>query len=158
MKDTLPLFKSYPQIEENIPWIAIGNYPSPVERLSSLERILRADEIWIKRDDLCLVYTGGGIMVRKLEFILAYALSKGVKTLITIGRLGSNHALALTAHSRNLGFKSVLVLFNQPNACQVRNNLILDSYFCAEMHYCRFLYEDSSNSHEGILQVPFIWQ
>lgn len=59
MKDTLPLFKSYPQIEENIPWIAIGNYPSPVERLSSLERILRADEIWIKRDDLCLVYTGG---------------------------------------------------------------------------------------------------
>lgn len=134
MEDAPPLFKSYSQLGENIPWTRLGNYPSPVEKLSNLGRALRADEIWIKRDDL-LSNIYGGNKIRKLEFILADARSRGTKTLITVGGLGSNHALALAAHSKNLGFRSVLVLFNQPKTHQVRKNLILDSYFGAEMHY-----------------------
>lgn len=134
MKDTFPLFKVCPKLGESIPWTALGNYPSPVEKLSNLGRVLRADEIWIKRDDVLSSICGGN-KVRKLEFILADARTRGAKTLITVGGLGSNHALALAAHSRNHGFKSVLVLFNQPETRQVRKNLILDSYFGAEMHY-----------------------
>jgi 1-aminocyclopropane-1-carboxylate deaminase/D-cysteine desulfhydrase-like pyridoxal-dependent ACC family enzyme len=134
MKDALPLFKFYPQLRENIPWTPLCNYPSPVEKLSNLGRALGADEIWIKRDDL-LSSIYGGNKVRKLEYILADARSRGAKTLITVGGLGSNHAVALAAHSRNRGFKSVLVLFNQPKTHQLRKNLILDSYFGSEMHY-----------------------
>src|SRR5713101_2838243 len=134
MEDTIPLFKSYPQLEENIPWTRLCNYPSPVEKLPNLGRAVGADEIWIKRDDL-LSSIYGGNKVRKLEFILADARSRGAKTLITVGGLGSNHALALAAYSRNLGFRSVLVLFNQPETNWVRKNLILDLYFGAEMHY-----------------------
>jgi len=74
MKDMLPLFKSYPRLEENIAWIALGNYPSPVEKLSNLGRALGVNEIWIKRDDL-LSGIYGGNKVRKLEFILADARS-----------------------------------------------------------------------------------
>jgi 1-aminocyclopropane-1-carboxylate deaminase/D-cysteine desulfhydrase-like pyridoxal-dependent ACC family enzyme len=134
MEDAPPLFKSYPRLGENIPWTRLGSYPTPVERLSNLGRALRADEIWIKRDDL-LSNIYGGNKIRKLEFILADARSRGAKTLITVGGLGSNHTLALAAHSKNLGFRSVLVLFNQPKTHRVRENLILDSYFGAEMHY-----------------------
>mgnify|MGYP001772958760 CR=1 FL=1 len=144
MEGTLPLFKSYPRIEKYIPRVMLGNYPSPVKRLSGLERALGSGEVWIKRDDL-LSGIYGGNKVRKLEFILGDAIIRGAKTLITVGGLGSNHALALAAHSRDLGFKSVLVLFNQPNSYQVRKNLILDFYFGAEMHYA-----------DSYLKVPLI--
>src|ERR1700758_3621977 len=134
MKDTLPLFKFYPFLEENVPWILLGKYPSPVEKLSNLQRAFGANELWIKRDDL-LSNIYGGNKVRKLEFILADARSRKSNTLITVGGLGSNHALALTMHSKNLGFRPVVVLFNQPKTQQVRKNLLLGFHFGAEMYY-----------------------
>lgn len=144
MKDTLPLFKAYPELDGNIPWVSIGKFPSPVERLSKLEKTLGVKELWIKRDDL-LHSSYGGNKVRKLEFILADARSRGAKTLITAGALGSNHALALTVHSRNFGLKPVLVLFGQPVTRHVRKNLLLNSHFGAEI-YCA----------DSYLKLPFI--
>jgi D-cysteine desulfhydrase len=139
-KTSIPLFKYYPQLEENISWISLGKYPSPVEKLSNLGRTLGADEVWIKRDDLLSgIYEGN--KVRKLEFLLADAQNRESKTLITVGGLGSNHALALTVHSKNLGFKPLIVLFNQPKTEQVRKNLILDYHFGAEMHYADFYFK-----------------
>ncbi len=144
MGNTLPLFKAYPELDGNIPWIPIGKFPSPVERLSKLEKTLGVKELWIKRDDL-LHGDYGGNKVRKLEFILADARSMGAKTLITAGALGSNHALALAVHSRNFGLKPVLVLFDQPVTRSVRKNLLLISHFGAEIYHA-----------DSYLKLPFV--
>lgn len=144
MKDALPLFKAYPELCGNIPWIPLGKFPSPVKRLSKLEKNLGVKELWIKRDDL-LHSSYGGNKVRKLEFILADARSRGAKTLITAGALGSNHALALTVHSRGFELKPVLVLFDQPVTRHVRKNLLLNSHFGAEIHFAH-----------SYLKLPFI--
>ncbi|HSE83013.1 MAG TPA: pyridoxal-phosphate dependent enzyme [Thermodesulfobacteriota bacterium] len=144
MGNTLPLFRAYPELYGNIPWISIGKFPSPVERLSKLEKVLGVKELWIKRDDL--VHSDyGGNKVRKLEFILADVKSRGAKTIITAGALGSNHALALTVHSRNFRLKPVLVLFGQPVTRHVRRNLLLNSHFGAEIYYA-----------DSYLKLPFI--
>ena len=36
---------------ESIPHHSLGNFPTPVQRLSNLERALGFESLWIKRDD-----------------------------------------------------------------------------------------------------------
>jgi D-cysteine desulfhydrase len=70
-------------------------------------------DAWIKRDDL----TGGpygGNKVRKLEFLLAEARQAGARRLITVGAIGSHHALATTIYGRAAGFEVTAVLLPQP--------------------------------------------
>lgn len=35
---------------KDIPWIPIGNFPTPIHRLENLEKFLDYDGIWIKRE------------------------------------------------------------------------------------------------------------
>ena len=55
-----------------IPSLSLGNFPTPVARLSNLERALGLKSLWIKRDDLS-GRLGGGNKVRKLEYMFAAA-------------------------------------------------------------------------------------
>ena len=102
-----PLFLRFPGLELRTPRIALARLPTPVERLP-----LECDG-WIKRDDL----TGGpygGNKVRKLEFLLAEARAAGATRLITVGAVGSHHALATTIYGRRAGFEVSVVLLPQP--------------------------------------------
>ena len=63
---------------------------TPLEKLERLTKLLGGPAIYIKRDDL-LGLAGGGNKTRKLEFLVADALSKGADTLITCGAVQSNH-------------------------------------------------------------------
>jgi D-cysteine desulfhydrase len=107
---TLPaLFRWHPEVEEHIPWIPLGRFPTPVQ---PLELELPGDW-WVKRDDL----TGeayGGNKVRKLEFLLGAARRAGAGRLITAGATGSHHVLATTVHARSLALPVTAVLFPQP--------------------------------------------
>mmetsp|Transcript_138 Transcript_138/g.193 ORF Transcript_138/g.193 Transcript_138/m.193 type:complete len:362 (-) Transcript_138:214-1299(-) len=71
---------------------------TPIEPMSSLSKILGGDvNLWIKRDDQ-LGLTGGGNKTRKLEFVMADAVSRGADTIITYGAVQSNHCrLTLSA-------------------------------------------------------------
>ena len=75
------LFRRYPQLADKIPWLSLGDFPTPVERLP-LAGAHEDGNVWIKRDDLSSrVY--GGNKVRKLEFLLADAERQGAERLIT---------------------------------------------------------------------------
>jgi D-cysteine desulfhydrase len=72
---------------------------TPLQRLERFSRALAKDgpAVWIKRDDQ-LALAGGGNKTRKLELLVADALTQGADTLITCGGVQSNHCrLTLSA-------------------------------------------------------------
>ncbi|MEZ6189022.1 MAG: pyridoxal-phosphate dependent enzyme [Planctomycetota bacterium] len=108
----------------DLPWVSLGDFPTPVERLEGLGRELGC-ELWIKRDDRSGAPYGGN-KVRKLELLLARALQDGARTAVTIGAYGSHHALATAIYARELGLASELVLYPQPLTEHVLDDLLLD--------------------------------
>ena len=102
---------------EAVPYLPLGNFPTPVEHLSNLERALGFKSLWIKRDDLSGPL-GGGNKVRKLEYMFAAAQAspngEENKTLFTIGPTGSNHVRATAVYGRASGFRVECLLFKQP--------------------------------------------
>jgi len=131
---TLPLFEKYPTLEKRLPWISLGNWPTPVQKLEELGKSIDYPNIWIKHDDQSSG-TYGGNKVRKLEFMLADAQKKGYKWVITYGGIGTNHGLATVIHGQHLGMRTALVLIKQPLTDHVQENLLLDRHFGAEIHY-----------------------
>lgn len=128
---SIALFRAFPQLADRIPWLPLGSYPTPIERIE----LGRADR-YIKRDDLSAKPYGGN-KVRKLEFLLAAARARGARRLITVGAAGSHHALATTIYGKQLGFEVSLVLFPQPLTDHVREILLLDAAYGAELRYTR---------------------
>lgn len=129
---TLPLFEKYPELARHVPWMPIGNYPTPVQKLQKLGEAIGYENIWIKRDDSSSEIYGGN-KVRKLEFAIADALRKKKKYIITPGGVGTNHGLATAIHGGRAGLKVVLVLIPQPITGKVQENLLLDRHFGAEI-------------------------
>jgi D-cysteine desulfhydrase len=124
----LALFEAYPQLADRIPWLSLGRFPTPVQPLAI------AENIFIKRDDLSAQPYGGN-KVRKLEFLLAAARQRGARRLITVGAAGSHHALATAIYGKQQGFAVSLVLFPQPLTSHVRDILLLDAAYGAELRF-----------------------
>jgi D-cysteine desulfhydrase len=82
---------------------------TPIEKLSRLSDALGGPIIYMKRDDL-LGLAGGGNKTRKLEFLVADALTHGADTLITCGAVQSNHCRLTLAAAVKEGLKCRLVL------------------------------------------------
>jgi D-cysteine desulfhydrase len=82
---------------------------TPLEFLPRFSQALGGPDIFIKRDDL-LGLTSGGNKTRKLEFLLADALAQGADTLITCGAVQSNHCRLTLAAAVKEGLKCRLVL------------------------------------------------
>ena len=89
--------------------ITLGRFPTPLHRLERLSEELGGVDLWVKRDDLSGLGFGGN-KIRKLEFLMADALSMGCDCVITIGGAQSNHACQTAAAARFLGIEPVLVL------------------------------------------------
>ncbi len=82
---------------------------TPLEFLPRLTAALGGPRIFIKRDDL-LGLTSGGNKTRKLEFLVADALAQGADTLVTCGAVQSNHCRLTLAAAVKEGLKCQLVL------------------------------------------------
>ena len=119
---------------EGLPWVPIGNFPTRIHRLEKLSSFLGFDGIWIKRDDQTSNKYGGN-KIRKFEFVIADALSKGKKWILTYGGLGSNQVLAMTIHSKAFGLKTIGILSYQPITQHVLNNLYLMTHFGTYISY-----------------------
>ena len=124
----LPLFKRFPDLENQIPWLSLGEFPTPVHSLDHLD----LPNLWIKRDDLTSPVYGGN-KVRKLEFILADAKRKNNRSIVTFGGIGTNHGLATAIYCQRLGINCRLLLFEQPITRCVKQNLSLFHHFGAEV-------------------------
>lgn len=131
----IELFKEYPDLKNNIPHHPIGIFPTPVEQLPGLEKILGKSNIFCKNDGYSNPVYGGN-KIRKLEFVFGQVLKKNIREVVTFGCVGSNHALATSINAEKLGIKCVLVLFPQPNARTVRQNILLDYKHNAELIFC----------------------
>ncbi|RWX81703.1 D-cysteine desulfhydrase family protein [Neorhizobium lilium] len=117
---------------EDIPRLSLGFLPTPIEKLERLSSELGIS-LSVKRDDFT-GFGGGGNKVRKLEYLMADAVSQGVKVLITTGGHQSNHARMTAAAARKYGMKPILVLRgNRPELYQ--GNLLLDHLFGAEIDF-----------------------
>ncbi len=132
---SIPLFKQYPDLEKSLPRLALGNYPTPVEKLQKLGK----KRVWIKRDDATSSIYGGN-KVRKLEFILGDVLSKKKKKIVTMGGIGTNHGLATAIFCKEIGIDCRLLLFHQPVTENVKTNLRLFSHYRAKQVYRKSLF------------------
>ena len=117
-----------------MPWIELGEFPTPVQKMESLGKVKGFPNLYVKRDDQSSTLYGGN-KVRKLEFVLGDAQNKGRKLLMTIGGAGSNQVLATGIHGGRTGFKVKAVVSRQPNAQYVRKNLLLDKHYGVSIHH-----------------------
>jgi D-cysteine desulfhydrase len=101
-----------------LPWVRLGDWPTPVERLP-----LPGRELWVKRDDLSAEIYGGN-KVRTLEAIFGEASAAGATTIWSTGAFGSNHALAASLHAPAAGLAPGAILFPQPPTACARENLL----------------------------------
>ena len=69
----------------------------------------RGPEVWVKRDDLLGLFPGGN-KTRKLEFLVADALTQGADTLVTCGAPQSNHCRITLAAAVKEGLKCRFVI------------------------------------------------
>ncbi len=100
--------------------------PTPFRKLDRLSAELAGPELYIKRDDLTGLAFGGN-KSRKLEFIIADALSKEADVIITWASLQSNWCLQTAAAARRFGLQPILVLFKTSDlAPEYDGNLLLD--------------------------------
>jgi D-cysteine desulfhydrase len=131
----LPLFRHYPELEKRLAHLALGCFPTPVERLPGWGGASAPASLHIKRDDLSGVAYGGN-KVRKLEFLLAAAQRAGTPEVMTLGFAGSNHALATAYYARQVGLRCTAMLLPQANARYVRRNLLASHQCGAELQAC----------------------
>ncbi|HMN62164.1 MAG TPA: D-cysteine desulfhydrase family protein [Anaerolinea sp.] len=113
-----------------MPRLCLANLPTPVEHLPRLSAHLGL-RVLVKRDDLTGVAMGGN-KTRKLEYLLAEALSTGARTLVTVGAAQSNHCRQTAALAARLGLACILVLSGDESAAP-SGNLLLDRMFGAEI-------------------------
>ncbi len=130
----IPLFQEYPLLGNRLPFVSLGEFPTPIKRLENLGRELGLKKLYIKRDDISGKPYGGN-KIRKLEFLLGEAIAGGHKEIVTFGAAGSNHALASSVYSKKLGLRCRLYLTPQPNAHYVRKNLLMDIASGAEINF-----------------------
>ncbi|HSO35581.1 MAG TPA: pyridoxal-phosphate dependent enzyme [Labilithrix sp.] len=135
------------------PRLFLVHGPTPIVRYDALDEIVGA-RVWIKRDDM----TGGadsGNKLRKLEFLLADALERGARVVITCGGLQSNHARATALACAAHGLRSVLLLrvadptHARSSPLELTGNVLLDRLAGAEI---RFVSPEEYRERGGLLE------
>ena len=119
------------------PRLSLGHWPTPLEDLPRLSRLLEGPRILVKRDD-CSGLAIGGNKVRKLEFLLADAIEQGADTIVTLGGLQSNHARQTAAACARLGLQCELVLPRlvprDDSLYETNGNVLIDDLCGATRH------------------------
>lgn len=128
----LPLFERYPLLREKLPYVTLGEFPTPLEKLERLGQAINAPHLYAKRDDLSGTLYGGN-KVRALEFLLGDALRADHKQVMALGFPASCQALAQAIYARQVGIKSLAILFPQVSSEQGRRHLLMYESIGAEL-------------------------
>ena len=107
----------------NLGRVVLGTAPTPVRPMETVT-VGREVGLWAKREDAYGDGAWGGNKVRKLEWILAEAQRRGVRTLLTVGGTGTNWGLVCATYGAVHGFRTVLGLVDQPEDDRVREHLV----------------------------------
>jgi len=107
------LFRAFPDLVANVPWIPLARTPTRVEPCDAIADYLGRGGVFQKRDDQVSSLCGGN-KVRRFEYLLADAERRGARTLVTVGGLASSQVVASVLFGRAQGFDVTAVLFDQP--------------------------------------------
>lgn len=118
----------------DLPRTGLGFFPTPVQELKRLSYLLGGPQIFIKRDDQSGVACGGN-KVRKLEYLVADALSMEADTLVTGGAAQSNHCRQTAAAASIAGLECHLALGGEAVE-HYQGNVLLDRLLGATIHWC----------------------
>lgn len=116
-----PLLSRFPSLAGALPWMPLAHQPRPLEAFD-VGNAAGDGRLYVKRDDGNAARYGGN-KVRKLEHLLAEARLQGADTLVTMGGIGSNQALATALLGGAAGFSVRLSLFDHPVSAMTENNL-----------------------------------
>ncbi|MCP4250696.1 MAG: pyridoxal-phosphate dependent enzyme [bacterium] len=119
----LPLFQAYPRLGEAVPWLPLGDWPTPVTEARHFAAAQKLKALHVKREDLSHPECGGN-KVRSLEFLLADARQRGAGTILTLGAVGSHHVSRTAWHAGQLGMDMIGLVVHQPGAPYVQQNLL----------------------------------
>ncbi|MBN1574231.1 MAG: pyridoxal-phosphate dependent enzyme [Deltaproteobacteria bacterium] len=120
------IFSEYPELKGKISFKSYGDYPSGVEHLKSLSKVI-GSEVYIKRDDRASSIYGGN-KCRMMEFIIPDALDRKRKSLVTWGAIGSNQVLSSVIFGNQAGFDDITAIHNvQPYHPYVKRNLLIST-------------------------------
>jgi D-cysteine desulfhydrase len=134
MPGDLALFRAWPELRPRIPRCHFVEGTTPVEPFELAG--IPCGRVLIKRDDRCCRLYGGN-KPRKLEFVLARALARSARRVVTTGARGSHHALATTILGRSVGLHTSLILVPQLQTPEVERMLAQDAKFGAEISFAR---------------------
>jgi D-cysteine desulfhydrase len=135
------------------PRLFLVHGPTPIVRFDALDEIVGA-KVWLKRDDATSGAESGN-KIRKLEFLLADALERGARVVVTCGGLQSNHARATALTCAQLGLRSILLLRVADPAraraapLELTGNVLLDRLAGAEI---RFISPEEYRERGGMLE------
>jgi D-cysteine desulfhydrase len=115
--------------------VRLGTTPTPVRRLDP--GLAGGGEVWLKDESVFGDGAWGGNKVRKLEWIIPEAQRRGVRTLFTVGGIGTHWGLAAALYGREHGLRTMLGLVDQPVDDHVREQLARLEASGAELHRYR---------------------
>ncbi len=150
------LFEQYPELKNHIPYIKLSSGPTPVRELEDLS-VANQGKVYMKMDGYTGRKTGdtqwfGGNKVRKLEFLLADALQKGARSIVTMGALGSNHVVATASCCKQLGLGCHAFLTPQPITDVVERNYSLMHQYDAKITKASTKQERDQQTVEAYLE------
>ena len=119
------------------------DFATPVHRLPRLERKLNTCPLYIKRDDLNGVGSGGN-KVRPLEYLLGEAQAQGCDVVIASGQENSNLCSIAASACCRLGIKCILV-HNNDQPTHLAGNILLNKLSGVEEHYVGTIPETERN-------------
>jgi D-cysteine desulfhydrase len=123
----------------------MANLPTRIEKL---KEDYYGVKIYIKRDDQT-GYELSGNKIRKLDYTLYDAVSRGCDTVITCGGIQSNHARATAIAAKKLGLDVQLVLKSNEDD-NYSGNYFLDELVGADIHKISF--EKYKNNRSEIME------
>ena len=120
------------------PRVRLGHLNTPIEPLIRLTEALDGPDIWIKRDD-CTGLSTGGNKTRKLEYLMADAISKDTDIVLTQGATQSNHARQTAAAAAKLGLQCHILLEDRTGMEQLsyreNGNVLLNNLHGASIEH-----------------------
>ena len=129
-----PLFDAFPALRGRVPFVALADLPTPLQRMERLSAGLGAD-LWVKRDGLTHPVYGGN-KIRKFEFVFGDVLRRHARAVLTGGGFGSHHTLATAVIARQLGLRPVCSYYCQPITEEALLNLRRSPPLGIDAHFC----------------------
>jgi L-cysteate sulfo-lyase len=96
------------------PRLGLANLPTPLEPMQRLTAHLDGPRLWVKREDATGLGFGGN-KLRKLDYVLHEALSRGADTIVSGGVVQSNSQRQVAAVAAKLGLACHLAVYRRRN-------------------------------------------